>query len=257
MIEMKKGQKTFLIIIAIVAVIPVLIVFLIYWKYGFYKIKEIWYEDSLIDYWGVIIGAAPAVVFAALTYRQTEKIYRMQDSWTRENTKRPFFIIDEVTANGDEALKCTGNCYEGSFFDDELPKDRCVTVILRNIGEGVAVRFHNMDETFGDAVPTEKFVQPDKTVRVRIPLFTSEAMQKDGCRDKTVELLYQNIVGVQYRQEIKFEEIYQPEDQERERDTHTLKVYDISEQTISEADNQDMEKNTKNKDGKKEQEDQQ
>ena len=89
---MKKGQKIFLILIAIVAVIPVLIVLLIYRKYGFCKIEEIWYEDSLIDYWGVIIGAAPAVVFAALTYRQTEKIYRLQDSWTRENTKRPFFI---------------------------------------------------------------------------------------------------------------------------------------------------------------------
>ena len=180
MIEMKKGQIIFLVVIAIAAVIPVLVVFGIYYKYGFCKIEEIWYEDSLIDYWGVIIGAAPA--FAALTYRQTEKIYRLQDSWTRENTKRPFFIIDQITANEDEALKCNGNCYEGSFFDDELPKGRCVTVILRNIGEGVAVRFRNTDETFGDAVPTEKFVQPDKTVRVRIPLFTSEAMDTETKR---------------------------------------------------------------------------
>lgn len=253
---MKKGQKIFLILIAIVAVIPVLIVLLLYRKYGFCKIEEIWYEDSLIDYWGVIIGAAPAVVFAALTYRQTEKIYRLQDSWTRENTKRPFFIIDQITANEDEALKCNGNCYEGSFFDDELPKGRCVTVILRNIGEGVAVRFLNMDETFGDAVPTKKFVQPDKTVRVRIPLFTSEAMQRDGYENKTVALLYQNIVGVQYRQEIKFEESYQPENQERERDIYTLKIHDISEQTIPESDIPDNEKNTKNKERRKEYEDQ-
>lgn len=180
MIEMKKGQIIFLVVIAIAAVIPVLVVFGIYYKYGFCKIEEIWYEDSLIDYWGVIIGAAPTVVFAALTYRQTEKIYHMQDSWTRENTKRPFFIIDQVTANEDEALKCKDNCYEGGFFDEEIPKDRCITVILRNIGEGVAVRFRNMAETFGDAAPTEKFVQPDKTVRIRIQLFTSEAMQKDG-----------------------------------------------------------------------------
>ena len=73
MIEMKKGQIIFLVVIAIAAVIPVLVVFGIYYKYGFCKIEEIWYEDSLIDYWGVIIGAAPTVVFAALTYRQTEK----------------------------------------------------------------------------------------------------------------------------------------------------------------------------------------
>ncbi len=252
MIEMKKGQIIFLVVIAIAAVIPVLVVFGIYYKYGFCKIEEIWYEDSLIDYWGVIIGAAPTVVFAALTYRQTEKIYHMQDSWTRENTKRPFFIIDQVTANEDEALKCKDNCYEGGFFDEEVPKDRCITVILRNIGEGVAVRFRNMAETFGDAAPTEKFVQPDKTVRIRIQLFTSEAMQKDGYRNKTVEILYQNIVGVQYRQEIKAEEIYQPEDQERDRDIHTLKVHDISEQTIPESDIPDNEKNTKNKERRKE-----
>ena len=162
---MKKGQKIFLFLIAIAAVIPVLIVLLIYHKYGFCKIEEIWYEDSLIDYWGVIIGAAPTVVFAALTYRQTEKIYHMQDSWTRENTKRPFFIIDQVTANEDETLKCKDNCYEGGFFD---------------------------------------------------------------------------------------EEIYQPEDQERDRDIHTLKVHDISEQTIPESDIPDNEKNTKNKERRKE-----
>ena len=46
---MKKGQKIFLFLIAIAAVIPVLIVLLIYHKYGFCKIEEIWYEDSLID----------------------------------------------------------------------------------------------------------------------------------------------------------------------------------------------------------------
>ena len=169
-----------------------------------------------------------------------------------DNKAAWFFIIDQITANEDEALKCNGNCYEGSFFDDELPKDRCVTVILNNIGEGVAVRFRNTDETFGDAVPTEKFVQPDKTVRIRIPLFTSEAMQRDGYRNKTVALLYQNIVGVQYRQEIKVEEIYQPENQERDRDIHTLKVHDISEQTIPESDIPDNEKNTKNKERRKE-----
>ena len=49
MIEMKKGQIIFLVVIAIAAVIPVLVVFGIYYKYGFCKIEEIWYEDSLID----------------------------------------------------------------------------------------------------------------------------------------------------------------------------------------------------------------
>ena len=76
-------------------------------------------------------------------------------------------------------------------------------------------------------------------------------MQRDGYESKTVALLYQNIVGVQYRQEIKFEETYQPENQERERDIYTLKIYDISEQTIPEADNQNNEENTKNKESGK------
>lgn len=209
-------------IIGLLAIIPVIVVLI---RCGFCGLCD----NGLLDYAGTILGAIPTVLLALLTLIQTQKIYQAQDSWTRENTKRPFFIIEKITGSDGMEFRHEGNTYKLNAAREDTSKPEHISIALKNIGEGVAVSFKNDAETFGDMEPSANYVQPGNTIHIRVALSDEE--------QRKVIFSYQNIVGVPYEQSIEAERYSQSADDEGDLFINNMVVYEVSAQRLPDLDN--------------------
>ena len=211
-----------LAIIGLLAFIPVIVVL---FRCGFCGLCDNGLPDSSVT----ILGTIPTVLLALLTLIQTQHIHQVQDSWTRENTKRPFFIIDKITGSDGTEFWHEGNTYKLNVSMEVTWRVECVSLVLKNIGEGIAVSFKNNAETFGDMEPSANYVQPGNTIRIRVSLNVEEK--------RKVILSYQNIVGVPYEQSIEAERYCQAADDEGDLFINNIEIHEVSAQRVPNMDN--------------------
>lgn len=124
-------------IIGLLAIIPVVVVLI---RCGFCGLCD----NGLLDSSVTILGAITTALLALLTLIQAQKIYQAQDSWTRENTKRPFFIIEKITGNDGMEFRHEGNTYKLNAIREDTSKPEHIskTAPVIEIG-GVADRSAN------------------------------------------------------------------------------------------------------------------
>lgn len=211
-----------LAIIGLLAIIPVVVVLI---RCGFCGLCD----NGLLDSSVTILGAITTALLALLTLIQTQKIYQAQDSWTRENTKRPFFIIEKITGSDGMEFRHEGNTYKLNAIREDTSKPEHISIALKNIGEGVAVSFKNDAETFGGMVSSANYIQPGNTIHIRVAL--------SGEVERKVILSYQNIVGVPYEQSIEAGRYSQNAGDEGDLFINNIVVYEVSAQRLPDLDN--------------------
>jgi len=177
--------------------------------------------------YGAFIGT---VGLGCAAIRQSDDAKEQATHNINVNTKRPFFIIDDVSYLDVYGNNCVvfksvnGYCHN---YDNPIS----INIKVKNIGDGIANRFlvkspDNIQNTADSK--TSASVIPNDWCTVQInPVVKSDA----GKNKQIYTILYQNIVGVKYQQSITVtcESIT---DYETEREANSFIVYLIGEQEV-------------------------
>lgn len=190
---------------------------------------------ALLAFSECTVAVAPALVLSLLAYQQDKRLADQEACRNRENTKRPFFVIDRVLirATG-QKLKDTKATYSYENAEsDALPE---FTICLKNAGDGPAVRLTRSNEVFGEAQPTEHLVAAgdEFELRFRPQCFNNVNPEygKTGECTREVVLTYENIIGVKYRQTIEVEQAATPKDDGCSGFAHSVQIHQISGQVL-------------------------
>ena len=155
-----------------------------------------------------ILAYITAVLFGLLTvhYQQKEQLF------TRQTTKKPYFIIIKIQYE---------NINKGyqPFYKYSIPKQiRQLKIHLKNIGDGYSLETRAVSDL--DIDKRSRIIENESEVYINIRL------NKKIGRYNKVTLNYKNIEGVEYKQDIIFEV-------KRDKQEILIQNIEISEQKIN------------------------
>lgn len=169
-------------------------------------------SGDLLGYIGSAAVVVGSISLALYSVYQTEKLnkldrnlQRQQDEFKRENTKRPFFIIDKVLVD-DKPVDIDG---DKGIWKSTVNEAVRLSIEIRNVGDGPACRLRLRDDSaFGKASSMDQH-------RLCVPrdgIYTFTASLA-SLRKKGVVLLlfrYENIVGCPFAQQAEIQISYKP-----------------------------------------------
>ena len=167
---------------------------------------------ELLGYIGSAAGGAGSIFLALYSVYQTERLnkldrnlQRQQDEFKRENTKRPFFIIDKVLVD-DKPVDIDG---DKGIWTSTVNEAVRLSIEIRNVGDGPACRLRLKDDSaFGKAssMDQHRLCVPQEGVYKFAASLAS--LEKKGA----VLLLfrYENIVGCSFAQQADIQISYKP-----------------------------------------------
>lgn len=169
-------------------------------------------SGDLLGYIGSAAVGVGSFSLALYSVYQTEKLnkldrnlQRQQDEFKRENTKRPFFIIDKVLVD-DKPVDIDG---DKGIWKSTVNEAVRLSIEIRNVGDGPACRLRLRDDSaFGKASSMDQH-------RLCVPrdgIYTFTASLA-SLRKKGVVLLlfrYENIVGCPFAQQAEIQISYKP-----------------------------------------------
>lgn len=189
-------------------------------------------SGDLLGYIGYASVGAGSISLALYSVYQTERLnkldrnlQRQQDEFKRENTKRPFFIIDKVLVD-DKPVDIDG---DKGIWTSTVNEAVRLSIEIRNVGDGSACRLRLRDDSaFGKASSMDQH-------RLCVPrdgVYTFTASLA-SLRKKGVVLLlfrYENIVGCPFAQQADIQISYIPkygkESIETDDDVLGYEIYD-------------------------------
>ena len=149
-----------------------------------------WNASDELSYIGSIIGGVGTIFLGMITISQTEQINRKNLENEKANTKRPFFIIEEISSD----KKFDNNLWEQdqNGFLCFYNRSRYAYVKIKNVGDGVANNLMIEPWGFGH-IPKEHrpnlCVPPESSCIIPIRL-----SEKDAQFVRFVQVIYENIV---------------------------------------------------------------
>lgn len=169
-------------------------------------------SGDLLGYIGSAAVGASSISLALYSVYQTERLnkldrnlQRQQDEFKRENTKRPFFIIDKALVD-DKPVDIDG---DKGIWTSTVNEAVRLSIEIRNVGDGPACRLRLRDDSaFGKASSMDQH-------RLCVPrdgVYTFTASLA-SLRKKGVVLLlfrYENIVGCPFAQQADIQISYIP-----------------------------------------------
>lgn len=169
-------------------------------------------SGDLLGYIGSAAVGAGSIFLALYSVYQTERLnkldrnlQRQQDEFKRENTKRPFFIIDKVLVD-EKSVDIDG---DKGIWTSTINEAVCLAIEIRNVGDGPACRLRLKDDSaFGKASSMDQH-------RLCVPqdgVYKFEASLA-SLRKKGAALLlfrYENIVGCPFAQQVDIQISYNP-----------------------------------------------
>lgn len=167
---------------------------------------------DLLGYIGSAAVGAGSIFLALYSVYQTERLnkldrnlQRQQDEFKRENTKRPFFIIDKVLVD-DKPVDIDG---DKGIWTSTVNEAVRLSIEIRNVGDGPACRLRLKDDSaFGKAssMDQHRLCVPQEGVYKFAASLAS--LEKKGA----VLLLfrYENIVGCSFAQQADIQISYKP-----------------------------------------------
>lgn len=159
---------------------------------------------DLLGYLGSALVGVGSIALAMYAILQTDRIDKVeqemrerQDQFERDNTKRPFFVVDSVLIDG-ASVKANEN---GCYLADRVSDDSVISVVLKNIGDGPACRFRmREDSAFGKPPAIEEHrlcVSAGDPFELN---FSIREMEK--ARSTVMTFRYENVIGCLYSQRI-------------------------------------------------------
>lgn len=169
-------------------------------------------SGDLLGYIGSAAVGAGSILLALYSVYQTERLnkldrnlQRQQDEFKRENTKRPFFIIDKVLVD-DKPVDIDG---DKGIWTSTVNEAVRLSIEIRNVGDGPACRLRLKDDSaFGKASSMDQH-------RLCVPqdgVYKFEASLASFRKKGTALLLfrYENIVGCPFAQQADIKISYNP-----------------------------------------------
>ncbi len=169
-------------------------------------------SGDLLGYIGSAAVGAGSISLALYSVYQTERLnkldrnlQRQQDEFKRENTKRPFFIIDKVLVD-DKPVDIDG---DKGIWTSTVNEAVRLSIEIRNVGDGPACRLRLKDDSaFGKASSMDQH-------RLCVPqdgVYKFEASLASFRKKGTALLLfrYENIVGCPFAQQADIQISYNP-----------------------------------------------
>ena len=197
---LKKKKYKILGVVISMFLVPMLIVHILFKiNLNIPFLQAEWSAGELLGYiagFEIFLGTSCLSVLA-LVQNEIEK--DKNSFLEKSNIKRPFFIIDRVTYKDGKNEKNVIFDKNRYVFSAECSK-HCY-VYLRNVGEGIANEFRYEPYGFGRIPEYEK---PTKCIPINeeccIPI---SLHSKDGSlKTKTYHILYKNVVGICYKQNL-------------------------------------------------------
>lgn len=159
---------------------------------------------DLLGFIGSAAIGAGSLVLALCAIGQTERIDKLdrdmqnrQDRFERENTKRPFFVIEQVLVD-DEPIQIDD---DKGIWANKLNGAERLCIEIRNVGDGPACRFRlREDSAFGNAESMDQHrmcIPQDGLYRFGTSIANIER-RGDGV---TLKFRYENITGCCFSQQ--------------------------------------------------------
>ena len=208
-------KRSILIFVCVIAVALFLVLLVIPLIINFFfsltaplKLLEVdWNASDALSYFGSVLGGIGTIFLGVITICQTNRINQKNLENEQANTKRPFFIIEEISFDKKSDKKLWDHGQNGFFCTYYKSQYAFIKVI--NIGDGVANNLIIEPWGFGDIPKEERpalCVQPKSfcTIPVLLPEKTEQHTQ-------FIQVKYENIIGYAYSQKIELRIDFYPE----------------------------------------------
>lgn len=209
-----KGMLKYSFIGLILLLVPVLIniTFQLGSKYNLYNIG--FNKGEILVYYGVILSGVVTIIVNKRLLNQNYEIHQILYRANNMNIKRPYFIVDSVSIDG-QVVEKTNNVFE----EKEAPIKGNVKITLKNIGDGIALNFEK--EGFG-GVQRRK----PKTTQPSIVVQEGECYIFNVSKESRGYIQYKNMIGIIYKQEL---QVFIGQVSEHEK---CIRVFNLSEQIM-------------------------
>lgn len=154
--------------------------------------------DGFLGYVGTCLGATATVALAGVSIWQTREAYCDQAAREKENTKRPFFVINEVKFSNRSIVMTKER---GAFECDIVGGSALISLVLKNVGDGPANNLAWQLEGFGEMQDEDRALACVPAGGTSAYCIRVEARRSSGETFKYLE--YENMLGCKYRQELK------------------------------------------------------
>jgi len=200
-----------------------------------YKIKSDsifsteWDAGDALSFYGGVLTLIGSVLVSAIALIQTYRLNKMTEQRYYENTKRPYFNINEIfgtrdNGNGQWSFYYSGNSYCYSY--KEQKKNIKLFVTLQNCGDGDAIEFTYNGAYLGDDRGA-KFATILKDSKYTVEKTISLSKNK-----VIIPISYKNILGCKYTQDIRIDTSREINEEDAEEMETKVKVYPLSIQKI-------------------------
>ena len=185
--------------ILLLVVAPLFINFLFKTEAMFSAFLVNWNASDALSYFGSIVGGLGTIFLGWITIQQTSQISKNALEKETANTKRPFFIIVDVTSH-----KSTGNTLWNSGQNGYVchyNQSHYAFIKVINVGDGVANNLIIDPWGIGDPPKEDRpsfCLAPQQWCT--IPVYLAAEPHYEGTR--YITLIYENLLGYSYSQKI-------------------------------------------------------
>ena len=196
---LKKYWWVFLIsLVAVLWIIPIIINAAFNTTAPFPWLSVEWESKDALSYVGSALGGLGTIFLGLITLRQTDYIKKVESDKEAANTKRPFFVIKEVTFLKGDNDKWE---HEQNGFVCTYRELKQTFIRIDNVGDGVANHLTFEPCGMGE-VPREW--RPSHCISVNeycfLPIYF---YPEDGKKiEQNIEVFYENLLGYAYSQKI-------------------------------------------------------
>lgn len=202
-----------------------------------------WDAADVLSYYSVILSGIITVLVLVATIIHTKQDTEKQLRFFMSQVNTPFFVIDcIVQKNAVPFKKDDKNRWGKSFFLDKdfnFPKDELseIRIVLKNIGEGIALQPHYKIDMFSSSIELENAINKNNTISLVYSLeqnindkyvkyhFTKEFCSGAIIFNTYIKLYYKNTMGIEFEQDIDIEIDYKD-------NKLTLLIYPASPQEL-------------------------
>lgn len=167
-----------------------------------------WDASDALSYFDSVVGGLGTIFLGVITLWQAEQLNKKSEEAENENTKRPFFIITEVTSHIEKENIAWDHGSNG--FVHTYTNSHYAFIKIVNIGDGVANNLIIEPWGFGD-IPKDhrpSFCIPPQ-IFCTIPV---HLLAKYGAKTpQYISIIYENIIGYCYSQKIELHIDFTPD----------------------------------------------
>ena len=192
-------------LVAVFVIVPVSIKVAFTTTAPFQWLSAEWEANDALSYVGSVLGGLGTIFLGIITVIQTDQIKKIESEKDAANTKRPFFVIEEVLfPEGDNDKWVHGR----NGFTCTYTKRKQAYIKIVNMGDGVAINLTFEPWGIGE-IPKDwrpKFsISANQSCDVPVFLLAREDTDE---QIQSVDVQYTNLLGYAYSQKIEFQIIY-------------------------------------------------